>query len=175
MKVSKYALPLRLLHWLMALSLLSLIAVGWYMEGLEKSAFKWELYGLHKSFGVLLLALWVLRVLARRSSPVPSSVGILKRWEIGLSHATHSLLYLLMLALPLSGFIMSTIDRELAVFGWVVPTITPQSETLGSVAHTLHGPLAYTMLGLVLLHIAGAVKHRWLDQRHQADVLARML
>ncbi|MBY6225408.1 cytochrome b [Ferrimonas balearica] len=171
----KYSLPLRAIHWLMALMMVGLIAVGWYMAGLDRSPFKFELYGWHKSFGFLALLLLMARLLIRRRSPIPSSKGILAGWEIGLSHATHWSLYLLMLLVPLSGYIMSSIGRELTVFGLTLPSLVPQSDALQQTAHSLHGSMAYLMLALMLLHLAGALKHRLFDDRPQADVLPRML
>lgn len=104
-----YHASLRILHWAMAVGIVGLIASGWYMEGLDDAApGKYELYDIHKSFGVLVLLAFPLRLLARLVRPAPNLPRALSAWEHRAAHVGHAALYVLMVAAPLSGYVMST-------------------------------------------------------------------
>ncbi len=175
---SKYPVSMRILHWLMALAIFGLIGSGWYMAGLpDEAANKYDLYPLHKSFGALIIMLFALRLALRLSSQIPELPLALANWEVKLSHLTHGLIYGLMLAVPVSGYVMSGAYEHghgIDFFWTKLPDLVPKNETLFQAAHAAHDVLPYLLLGVLSLHIAGAIKHRWFDPAG-ADVLPRML
>lgn len=177
MKTEVYPLGIRVLHCLMAFAILGLIATGWYMAGLPADAEnKHALYPWHKSFGVMVIIAFVLRLSIRIRSKVPDAPEVLKAWEKTASHLAHKALYLLMAAVPVSGYIMSASYAQshgIDFFGTTLPGLVPKNETLFEVVHAIHGPVAYSLAAIVFIHIAAVIKHRMFDDK-AADVLPRM-
>lgn len=163
------------LHWSMAAGILATIPFGLRLARMEPSLSTLWLYGLHKTVGVTLLALAVLRLLWHRLSPPPAplSAGIAP-WQMRLARATHRLLYVLMVAVPLAGWAGSSATGiPSVVFGrWTLPAIAPPSEAWDRWGFRLHLWLALAMAGLVALHVAGAA---WRHRVHRDDTLRRML
>lgn len=161
------------LHWLMALTIFGLFGLGLYMVELTyyDTWYRGSL-DLHKSTGIMLALVWLLRVLWKKSQPVPRPLGN-KAWEHRVAAVTHILLYVLMLGLFISGYLISTADgRSIDVFGlFEVPaTLTGkgQEETAG----LIHATLAWSLIVLVALHAAAAIKHHVFDKDR---TLVRML
>jgi len=175
----RYPPQMRALHWLRALLLLGLIGLGWYMTGLPETApIKFELYPVHKQFGVAAFLIAVAALIFRRRSSHPPEPNGLARWESVLSHITHRALLVLAVTVPLMGYAMSSsyVESDGVPFLFMrVPELLPKSELGFTVFQWLHRVLAYTLLGLALLHIAGALKHRYVDRGGDTDVLGRML
>jgi cytochrome b561 len=170
-----YPWSIRVLHWLMALLILGMIAVGWYMTGLpDKDPLRGTLYPLHKSLGILLLALVALRVALRFSTPIPPlPAGIPPRERLA-AKAGHVLLYLGMIVVPLTGVVMSVAGGYgIAFFGIPLPAFMDVDKPLAHDARELHELLPYILLGVIALHVAGALKHRFFDAPEN-DVLKRM-
>ncbi|WP_067515866.1 cytochrome b [Endozoicomonas ascidiicola] len=172
----KYTVPMRLMHWVASLMILALIGVGWYMTGLDRSvSYKFDLYHWHKSFGVLVLFLFVARLVMRHLSKVPELPATMPSHEKKLGSLIHVLLYLLMLAVPLSGYLMSSAGgRDVPLFNLVMPSLMEKNEELAGVFHEIHVLIPYIMLGIIALHILGALKHRFFD-KPEHDVLKRMM
>ena len=105
---TRFGLVTRLLHWGMALALLVMLAFGTRIAGMEPGLANLWMYGLHKSIGLLLLALVVLRLIWHRISPPPAPQGAPGDWTTRLARAAHVALYLLLLAIPLSGWVASS-------------------------------------------------------------------
>jgi cytochrome b561 len=173
----KYHISLRIIHWLMATLILGMIGLGWFMEGLGKEvSYRGTLYFLHKSFGFTVLLLAVLRVVVKiktKSLPLPQSIPAITR---KLAHAGHHLIYLFIFAVPISGYAMSNMfGHGVSWFGLSLPKIFPANKELGGILNETHEILAYIMLGLIILHISGSLKHRFLDKNTKNDVLKRML
>jgi cytochrome b561 len=174
----RYGLISRALHWLMALMILTMIAVGAYMTDLDKEdPLRLQLYTLHKEIGVTVLTLAVIRILWVLMSRPPRLPGVLQRWEVILSKATTGLLYLLMLATPVAGYLMSNAaGKPIGFFGlFDMPVFIGENHDTHEFLEELHGFLAFSILALVGLHVAGAIKHRLIDKDPEADVLKRML
>ncbi|NVJ68318.1 MAG: cytochrome b [Gammaproteobacteria bacterium] len=172
----KYNLTMRLIHWLMAIMFIGIIASGWYMEGIPRDdPNKYALYPWHKSFGFTFLMLIVLRILVRFTSKKPALPAKLAPWEQMLTKVGHFLLYLLMLLVPLSGFIFSDTGGHPINFFFTEFDFLETNKELSGKAHGAHGILPYVLLGVVVLHIAGALKHRFIDKDPEVDVLKRML
>ncbi|MCB1783888.1 MAG: YceI family protein [Alphaproteobacteria bacterium] len=161
-----YGLVARSFHWIMALLVISLLAMGYFMSGMEPSPTKIQIVLLHKSFGTVVLGLVVLRVLWRLYSPAPKSLATHKPWEKGLAHAAHAFLYLALFAMPFSGWIMSSAgDFPYSFFGlFDMPHIVAKNRDLLHTSMFIHGAVAMGLLGVVALHLAGAAKHHVIDR-----------
>lgn len=175
---SRYGLVSRALHWLMALMIVALIAVGLYMSDLDQQdAARAQIYALHKAFGVTVLGLAVLRILWIRISQPPPLPGALQAWEVLLARIVTGVLYLLMIAAPLAGYLMSSAaGKPVSFFGlFTLPALVAENKDLAEALHEVHEFLAWAILALAGLHALGALKHRFVDKDPSADVLGRML
>ncbi len=150
----------------MALIVIGLLAVGFYMGELKSSPFKLQIYGLHKSFGMLVLALVILRVFWRFVSRPPISLPSHARWEKLLAHLVHILLYAGMVGMPLTGWLMSSAgDFPVHIFGlFEAPHIVGKNEAIFRATRELHETFGYMLLAAVGLHFAGALKHHFIDR-----------
>jgi cytochrome b561 len=178
----RYGMVAMLLHWTIAIAILALLVMGTLMVRLTPgSSLQFDLYQLHKSLGITVLALSVARLLWRLFDPVPPLPTSLKRWEGALARATHIGFYVLMIVLPFSGWMMVSASV------WNIPTVVfgaftlPHLPILGGLQDKkpvegalkeVHEALAIGILMLLLLHVAGALKHHFV--LHD-DTLARML
>ncbi|MCD6034505.1 MAG: Cytochrome [Rickettsiales bacterium] len=173
----KYPLTMRLLHWTIALLIIGLVGLGWFMEGLDKtSELRPTFYFLHKSFGFLTLLLVGIRIAVRFTSRIPALPDSISGQERHLAQIAHGLLYVLMIAVPFSGLYMSMAGGHgLSFFGLAVPNFLATDKSSATVAYTLHGILPYVLIGLVALHALGALKHKFLDKNPENDVIKRML
>ena len=175
----KYPLTMRILHWTMAVIILGLIAAGWSMvspDGQTPSRFDF-LYPWHKSFGMLILLLVMVRMVTRWRARVPELPAGLSPWEARAAKIGHTALYTLMVVVPCMGYSMSssyTQSDGVPFFGLDLPELLPKNDARFEVFQALHRYLAYTLLVLVVLHVAGALKHRFLDKDRGNDVLSRM-
>ena len=162
------------LHWLIALGLTGTFALRFYIEGLPLSPAKLKLYSWHKWAGMTLLALVVVRLAWRLTHPAPAlpdSMGPVARL---LAHAGHWLLYALMLAIPVSGWLMRSAQGFQVVWFGVVPLpdLVPKNDTLGEILRNVHVILNYVMLVAVIGHIGAALQHHFIKKD---TVLIRML
>lgn len=164
----------QLFHWAMAAGIFGMMALGWTMVNLPMGPTQFRLYALHKSIGITLLTLAVLRLLWRRANPAPPLPPDMAPWERRLAGLTHVLLYVLIIAMPLSGYVInSAANFPLTIFGLLqIPNLTPESEWLESVASWTHLTLFWVLSVLLVLHIGGALRHHFLQHD---DVLRRML
>lgn len=162
-----YGALARFFHWSVALIIIFLLALGLYMTGLEFSPEQLSLYGLHKSFGTLVLGLAVLRIVWKLANPAPHHLATHKPIEVKLAHFIHICLYLAMFGMPLSGWLMtSAMDYPHTFFRlFDMPDIYPgKNEQLGKLMGLAHELCAYALIGAVLLHFVGAVKHAIIDR-----------
>nr|WP_269719567.1 cytochrome b [Beggiatoa alba] len=161
-------------HWVIMLLFLILVVLGLTMTNMEDSAEKWQLYSLHKSFGLTLALLVVLRIFWRFTNPVPLLPETLKAYEKFLAHAVHIGLYGIMLIMPISGVIDSYAGGyKMDFFGLgLLPKAEKRSEWGESVALMVHVYGSYLFYGLFFLHIAGVIKHHFILKD---NTLRRML
>jgi cytochrome b561 len=179
---TEYGLLSKGLHWLMALLILVLLGVGIYMADLprdtqEQKEYAFQFISLHKSFGVLALLLVVARLLWLRLSPAPALPALFAPRERAMVKALQGILYLLMVLLPLSGYLMSNAGGyPINFFGLgELPALIGKSKEFGGIAHEAHELMGFAMLLLIVLHAAGAVKHRLKEKGGEGDILKRML
>ena len=172
----KYHWLLRVLHWVMALIILSLIAVGYYMTGLEKNdPSRPTLYMLHKSFGVTIFFLLLIRLSTRLKTTIPPLPETLSRVEKIWARRAHILLYFFMVVIPFTGYLMSTLSGYAVLwFSIPLPILWDKNPDVAAIMHEFHEIGAYTLLALVFIHVAGVAKHRLYDKKEN-DVLPRML
>lgn len=171
---SRYTATAKLLHWVMALMFFALLGLGFYMQGLPLSPQKLQFYSWHKWAGVTVFLLAVLRLLWRathRPPALPDHMGSLERLGAKLGHCA---LYVLMVAIPLSGWLMSSAKGIQTVWFGVLPLpdLLDKNKEIGNALQTLHAVLNLSLIAVLLAHVAGALKHHFVDKD---DVLTRML
>lgn len=158
------------LHWLLALGLLGMLALGLYMTGLPMSPSRLKLYNWHKWAGIVILALSALRLLWRlthRPPALPQQVlRHMPAWQRVAHHGTHLALYLLFFAVPLMGWAYSSAAGfPVVLFGVLpLPDFVPADRALAETLKPWHGALAYTLAALIVLHVLGALKHQLIDR-----------
>jgi cytochrome b561 len=154
----------RALHWAMAALILGQLALGLTLMRLTPGLADLWLYGLHKSIGVTVLALAVLRLAWHRLSPPPAPLGDPGDWTHRLARATHVAIYALMILVPLAGWIgASASGIETVLWGrWTLPPIAPESAAWQDAGFALHGWAAKLLMVLLALHVAGALRRSYL-------------
>lgn len=160
---SRFGLVSRLLHWLMAAGVLAMLGLGSYIARMQVSLSNLWLFDLHKSVGLMLFALALLRLVWHRLSPPPPPLSGPPEWQRRMARATHGALYILLVLVPIAGWIGSAATGlDVTLFGRLtLPQIVPASETLETAAFAAHGVTTKLLAALVLLHIAGALKRAW--------------
>ena len=150
----------RALHWGMALAILGMLGLGTVLDRMEVNLSNLWLFGLHKTVGITLLALMVLRLVWHRISPPPRPLGGVPGWQITAARWTHRAFYGLLLAVPLSGWIASSATGIDVMFAdrWGMPALAPVSEAWENAGFAVHGILTKLLAALILLHVAGALK-----------------
>jgi cytochrome b561 len=162
----------RFLHWGIFLLVIVQFVTAWTGDEMpEESAQRLALEARHISFGITVLALTIVRILWRLGSPTPTPPAG-ARWETLVAHATLGLLYLLLLAIPLSGWVMANGHGDaVSWFGAPFPALVAKGSAIGRPAHEAHEILGWVLLGLVGVHLLAALKHHFIARN---DVLRRM-
>lgn len=164
------------LHWAIALLIIGLIAVGWIMDYLipgGPGSPKTAIIQLHKSFGITVLLLTIVRIIWRLMNPPPPEPAMpaLQRHVAG---AVHVFLYFLMLLMPLTGWIMASAEigqhetRFFGTFEMYIPGIPGLAdatrESIAAKSESIHHALPWVIIALLVLHVAGAIKHQFIDK-----------
>lgn len=154
------------IHWITALLVLGLLSVGFFMGGMEFSPLKLNIYMLHKSFGITVLLLVIVRIGWRLFVKNPKPLDTHAKWEKVLSKLTHFLLYYGLIAMPMSGWAMSNAgEYPVNFFGlFELPTITPKDEQTYRFLKTVHETGAFALIAAIGLHFLGAAKHHIIDK-----------
>ena len=162
------------LHWIIALAVFALLGVGLWMTGLPLGLLKFKVYGWPKWIGLTGLVLTVARLWWRWRHPPPALPGAVPAWERRAAHAAHGTLFFLLLAMPISGWLMnSAAGFPLQWFGlFNLPSIAPHDRDLHELAESMHEWLFWALVALAAAHAAAALYHH-LFQRDAT--LARML
>ena len=171
----RYSGVAMLLHWLIAALIVWGFALGWIMTDIPGiTPTKLRYFSWHKWIGVTVLALVLVRILWRATHASPALPGAMPGWERAAAHAGHFALYLLMVAIPVTGyFYSSAAGIQVVYLGiWPLPTIIGPDKVLKGVLRLVHISLNYTLLAIVVLHVLAVAKHQWLDRQ---NILARML
>jgi len=172
--IESWGATAKLFHWAMAALIfaqiaLGLVAVGWHLSPTKLNLFVW-----HKSTGMLILALLALRLLWRLSHRAPELPWEMPLWERTGAHLSHFLLYALMIALPLTGWVIASASNVPFRIFWTIPlpAIAAPDKAVSDLFATIHAWLV-TLLALVLVaHIGAALRHHYVKRD---SVLTRML
>jgi cytochrome b561 len=153
-------------HWLIALLIIGAFTLGSIMTDMKISPTKLKYYSWHKWMGVTILALVALRLLTRLIKGAPAYPDRMKNWEKKVASGTHALLYLLMFAVPLSGyFYTSAAGFPVVYLGlFELPTIIAPNPELKPILKELHETLTSALFVLVVLHVLAALKHHFIDK-----------
>jgi cytochrome b561 len=191
--VQRYTKTAVILHWVIGLLLLAMIAFGFWMHELPKelkvesldlfdlgiytvtfsepTSLRTFYFNLHKSIGVTLLVAILIRIFWRFSHAAPAFPATMPGWEKKLADAVHKVMYLLMLAMPVSGVLMATYSKY-GILWFGIPLVKGLDNTeLREMFMEAHEVIAFLLLALVVLHVAAAIKHKVIDKD---DVMKRM-
>jgi cytochrome b561 len=171
--VKKLSKPTILFHWLTAILFIGTLVVGKIVENMPRGAEKFELLANHKSFGVIVLVIALARIAWRFKEGALPPLSQAPRWQDIAAKSTHHLLLLATLAMPISGIMMSSGGgRALEVFGFELIAAGDKIEWLQSVGSTVHHSAVNVIILLLLVHLAGAIKHQFIDKD---GTISRML
>lgn len=163
------------LHWAIALAMIGMVTFGLILEDMPRSEGKSGLIQIHKSIGVVVLALASWRLVWRLRQGMPETVAALTRLQAMLMHATHGFLLLCTLLLPLSGIAYSIASaRPIGLFGmpFIPQLLVSKNDILAKVAGSTHAILGKLIIAAIVLHVAAALKHHLVDRD---GTLRRML
>jgi cytochrome b561 len=165
--------PTIALHWLTGLLFIGVLGLGLYVEDLARSPEKFELLATHKSLGIIVFAIAVVRLLWRFKEGPISSIGVMPKWQAITAKGIHYLLLIATLSMPLSGIIMTIGGgRALEFFGIQLLAAGEKIEWMSGLGHFVHVQSVNLIILALLLHVAGALKHQFIDKD---GTLSRML
>jgi cytochrome b561 len=161
------------LHWIIVLLIINQWVLAERAEELTGLA-KLKALGVHKSFGMTILMLAIIRLVWRWMNPVPDLSAETRPWERMLARFSHLLLYGLIFAMPITGWLMSSAKTySVSWFNlFAFPNLVGKNDRVFELTRDLHHMLFALLVGVAVLHIAGALKHHFIDRN---DVLKRML
>ena len=181
--LGRYTTPAIVFHWVIALLVFTNIGLAWSWHWVPDDSVR-PLINNHKSIGITVLGLVVLRIVWRLTHRPPALPDHHKAWERGLAHFVHWALYAAIVIMPLSGWIMDSAYKDAAThpnfyfglfqwprIGWIMALDPATKKSVHDVFEAVHGLTADVIYALVFLHIAGALKHQVLDGEAE---LARM-
>ena len=170
----RYTRTARVLHWLAALLIFTGFGLGLYMTDLEFSPDKLRYYAWHKWLGITVFLLAAARLAWRAANPAPALPDAMPTWQRRVAGAAHVLLYVLMVAIPLSGWIYSSATGVSVSYLNLVdlPNLVPKDRELAKTLLLVHQSLNYLLAAVVTVHVSAALWHHFVDRD---DVLARML
>ncbi len=162
------------LHWLVALSVLVAVPVGVSLPYLKPGPAQDGFYNMHKSFGVLILILMILRIINRFVAGAPAPEPALAAWKRATSSAVHGLLYVLLIVQPLVGYSAnSAFGATTPFFGlFELPALVAKNDSLSTQLFTIHRWIGITIAVLAVMHIGAALQHYFIEKD---GVLQRML
>ncbi|TAG75806.1 MAG: cytochrome b [Burkholderiales bacterium] len=161
------------LHWLLAIAIIGSLCVGLYMTNIPMSPTRLKFYNWHKWAGIIILLLSAARLLWRllhMPPPLPNSTPSWQQWA---ARAGHSALYVFFFAVPLAGWAYSSAAGfPIVLFGVIpLPDWVPKDRELAEVLKPIHQYLAYALAATIIVHVAAALKHQFIDRDR---ILARM-
>ena len=170
---TSYGSIAKILHWLIAAAMIGLITVGFIMSSMDSTPEKYELYGMHKAFGVTVLLLVALRIIWKFSNKVVNPPANLPNILKLAAKSGHFLLYVFMLIMPISGILMSRFGgHDISVFGMFIIPATKKTPELAGLFHKIHVIGIWAFIVIIVLHIGAAFYHHFI---RKDDVLIRML
>ena len=158
---SRYTTVAIILHWLVAALLLAQFPLGWWMQEIPKQPVgpRVNAFNLHKSIGLVLLALMLFRLGWRMAHP-PPPLPAMATWQRRLATFTHALLYAALIAMPLAGYLGSVFSGyPVKFFGMTLPAWGAANAPLKDLMSSVHYVTSWVIAGATLLHVAGALMH----------------
>jgi cytochrome b561 len=155
------------LHWLVALGVLIMIGLGWYMTGIPKGTpARAVFYNTHKSIGVTLAVIILIRVYWRWKHPAPPLPAGTASWVVNAAKLSHALLYALLVFMPAVGFIASNFSKYgVTYFGlFKIGPFFAENKTLYDLFQGFHDAAAAVLVAVIAIHVAAALKHLLLDK-----------
>jgi cytochrome b561 len=161
----RYAPIAVVLHWLLAFLIAAMVSLGLYMVSIEDDPGADAFFNLHKSLGIVVFALVLVRALWRlkhRPAELPAS---LPRWEVAASSVVQWLLYACMIVQPVIGFLGASYTKSGVVFfGWHLPAWSQPDKDAADLFYTMHESTAWILVALVAVHALGGLKHLLVDR-----------
>jgi cytochrome b561 len=173
--LKRYTRPAIVFHWLISVLVLGMLCLGLWMEDIPKGTPDRTFYfNLHKSIGVTIALLVLLRLWWRFRNPPPPLPSSLPAWQVQASRVSHALLYLCLVVMPLSGFAASQFTKYgVTYFGmFKIPPMGWENREIYDLLQGIHGVTATLLIALVVVHILAALKHLVIDRD---GVFQRML
>ncbi|MDQ2987844.1 MAG: cytochrome b [Pseudomonadota bacterium] len=160
-----YAAPAIILHWTLAILIATMVGVGWYMMYIEDQPGSERFFNLHKSVGIVVFALVLLRIVWRLGHKPAALPPTVPGWEVTASLLAQRVLYACMFLLPIIGFIGASYSEEgIRFFGHDLPRWVAANHDVSERFFSIHIVLAWTMVAIIVLHAAGGLKHLLLDK-----------
>lgn len=172
--VESYTITAVLLHWATAALIISATVLGVYMHELPFSPTKLQLYSYHKWIGVTVVMFALVRLAWRYSHPAPGLPANMPSWERRAALLAHTALYAFMIAVPLTGWVMSSAHGFQTVYLGVlpIPDLLGKDKELAEALEKVHAALNFIFTALVAAHVAAALKHHFINKD---NVLTRMM
>lgn len=173
-KKHRYSLIIQICHWLTAPLVIGLFILGiWMVELSYYDPWYQPAPDLHKSFGILLFGIMLIRVLAKISQQAPSPMRNLVHWQALLAKMTHLLMYIFIFTIIITGYLMSTASGKPVIwFEWLkIPAIISYGDVQADLAGDIHQYTAYALILLVVLHIIGFIQHQFI---HKDQIIKRI-
>ncbi len=171
----EYGTISKFFHWLISPIVLILLAVGATLTYIPNTSTKYTIITIHKSFGLLVLALVILRFAWRLSERMPERPSHVPKFQYFLARVGHALLYFLLIAMPITGWTMSTaagyIPNVFGLFHLPMPFI-PSSKPLAQTANFMHYLFAWALFIMIIMHTSAALFHHFY---YKDNILRRML
>ena len=170
---TSYPLMMKIMHWSVGPLILGVLIVGFLMTNVLPDSIRYDFYDWHKSFGLTVFALALLRIIVRLLSHVPPMDPAVRPHERLLAKGVYAAFYILMVAFPLSGYIMSVAGgHPVAWFGISIPSIMSKNLEIAGIARELHEIFGYTLAALIVMHVGGVIVH-WF--RDGINIVRRMI
>jgi cytochrome b561 len=182
--VARYTRTAMVFHWLIALLIFANVALVWIVDHLPDDMVR-PVIDTHKSFGITVLGLAIMRVLWRATHPAPPLPPSYSGWERWSAHAAHGLLYVLIFCLPLSGWMHDSAWKDAPAhpmylfgllpwprIGWLMAINPADKDYWHDLLGAVHRSFGYVLYAMVVVHVGGALKHQWFDKEPE---LQRML
>ncbi|MFZ0258000.1 MAG: cytochrome b [Gammaproteobacteria bacterium] len=152
------------LHWFIVIAAITQLTLGFTFTSLpQDDPVRGTVFAAHATVGLIILAVMLARLGWRLSNPVPRLPETLKPWEKRLARSTHWLLYLLLIGMPIGGYLLvNAHGHAVPFFGTELPPLIPANETLEEIIEVIHIGGAFSIIGLVILHAVGALRHEFI-------------
>lgn len=170
---SAYGAIAKLIHWLIFILVLIMLMIGFLMGSISDKAFRGEIIQIHKMTGLFILCLMILRAIWASFNPKPVLPLGTPRWEILAERTVHFLLYLVLIAMPIVGWVSSVAaGHPPKLFNLTFNLPVPKNEILSDIGFQAHGLIAFMIIFLVSIHVIAAFYHYFVKKD---NILQRML